>query len=395
MRLAERLQRLGTENAFEVLAEVNKLIAQGRHIVSFAIGEPDFDTPENIKEAAVAALRNNQTHYGPSAGLPALRQTIAAEVSRTRRIPVSPDEVVVVPGGKPIIFHGLLAVVDPGDEVLYPNPGFPIYESVIRFLGATPVPIPLREDRGFSLDPAEVARLITPRTKLIILNSPHNPTGGVIPLQDLEAVADLARKHDLWVLSDEIYSRILFEGQFHSIASLPGMKDRTIILDGFSKTYAMTGWRLGFGVMPAELAVWVARLETNCESCTCTFTQLAGVEALTGDQSAPAAMVEEFRARRNLIVDGLNSIRGIRCLLPRGAFYVFPNVTEACRNLGLPDAKALQQKLLYEGNVAVLPRSAFGQRNVDEGEEYLRLSYATSRENILEGLARIKRVIEG
>ncbi|MDI6870627.1 MAG: pyridoxal phosphate-dependent aminotransferase [Bacillota bacterium] len=394
MRLAERLQRLGTENAFEVLAEVNKLMAQGRHIVSFAIGEPDFNTPENIKEAAVAALRRNETHYGPSAGLPVLRQAIAAEVSRTRGIPVSPDEVVVVPGGKPVIFHGLLALADPGDEVLYPNPGFPIYESVIRFVGATPVPIPLREEREFSLDPDEVARLITPRTKLIILNSPHNPTGGVIPPGDLAAVAELARAHDLWVLSDEIYSRILFEGEFHSIASLPGMKERTVILDGFSKTYAMTGWRLGYGVMPAELATWVARLETNCESCTCTFTQLAGVEALTGEQSGPAAMVEEFRARRDLIVDGLNSIRGVKCLKPHGAFYVFPNVTEACRNLGLPNAKALQEKLLYEGNVAVLPRSAFGQRNRDESEEYVRLSYATSRENIIEGLKRIKAILE-
>ncbi|HHW14474.1 MAG TPA: pyridoxal phosphate-dependent aminotransferase [Firmicutes bacterium] len=395
MRLAERLQNLGTENAFEVLAEVNKLVAQGRHIVSFAIGEPDFNTPENIKEAAIAALHRNETHYGPSAGLPALRQAIAAEMSRTRGIPVSPDEVVVVPGGKPIIFHGLLALVDPGDEVLYPNPGFPIYESVIRFLGGKAVPIPLREEREFSLDPAEVERLITPRTKLIILNSPHNPTGGIIPPEDLAAVAELAKAHDLWVLSDEVYSRILFEGEFHSIASLPGMKERTIILDGFSKTYAMTGWRLGYGVMPAELAVWVARLETNCESCTCTFTQLAGVEALTGDQSASEAMVAEFRARRDLIVDGLNAIRGVKCLKPHGAFYVYPNVTEACRNLGLPNAKALQEKLLYEGNVAVLPRSAFGRRNDGEREEYLRLSYATSRENIVEGLARIKAVLEG
>ncbi|MGE5553605.1 MAG: pyridoxal phosphate-dependent aminotransferase [Betaproteobacteria bacterium] len=394
MRLAERLQRLGTENAFEVLAEVNKLIAQGRQIISFAIGEPDFNTPENIKEAAIAALHRNETHYGPSAGLPVLRQAIAAEVSRTRGIPVSPDEVVVVPGGKPIIFHGLLALVDPGDEVLYPNPGFPIYESVIRFIGATPVPIPLREEREFSLDPDEVARLITPRTKLIILNSPHNPTGGVIPPKDLLAVAELAKEHGLWVLSDEIYSRILFDGEFHSIASLPGMKERTIILDGFSKTYAMTGWRLGYGVMPAELATWVARLETNCESCTCTFTQLAGVEALTGDQSAVQAMVEEFRARRDLIVAGLNDIEGVRCLKPHGAFYVFPNVTQACQNLGLPNAKALQEKLLYEGNVAVLPRSAFGQRNRDEAEEYVRLSYATSRENIVEGLKRIKAVLE-
>jgi aspartate/methionine/tyrosine aminotransferase len=393
MRLAERLERLGTENAFEVLAEVNKLLAQGRQIVSFAIGEPDFNTPENIKEAAVAALRRNETHYGPSAGLPELRQAIATEVSRTRDLPVSPDEVVVMPGGKPVIFHGLLALVDPGDEVLYPNPGFPIYESVIRFVGATPVPIPLREEREFSLDPAEVARLITPRTKLVILNSPHNPTGGVLPREDLEAVAELAREHDLWVLSDEIYNRILFEGKFASLASFSGMKERTVILDGFSKTYAMTGWRLGYGVMPAELARWVARLETNCESCTCTFSQLAGVEALTGDQSAAEAMVAEFKARRDLIVDGLNSIRGVKCLRPHGAFYVFPNVTEACRNLGLPDSKALQQKLLYEGNVAVLPRTAFGMRNRDESQEYLRLSYATSRENIVEGLKRIKAVL--
>lgn len=394
MKLADRLNHLGIENAFEVLAEVTSLKAQGRDIISFAIGEPDFDTPENIKEACIRAIRDNHTHYGPSAGLPALRETIAAYIAGTRGIDVSPEEVVVTPGGKPIIYYIIHALINPGDEVLYPNPGFPIYESVIQFVGGKPVPVPLLEEKDFSLDTIHLQSLITPKTKLIILNSPQNPTGGMLTDADLAAIADLAVKHDLWVLSDEIYSRVLYDGQFRSISALLGMKERTIILDGFSKTYAMTGWRLGYGVMPKELATWIARLVTNNESCTNTFIQYAAIEALTGPQQATLEMVNEFKARRDLIVSGLNDIRGISCKLPGGAFYVFPNVTQACRNLGFADAKALQRYLLYEGNVAVLPRTSFGVKNIGETEEYIRLSYATSRENIAEGLRRIKKALE-
>lgn len=395
MNIAERLSRLGTENAFEVLAEVNKLKADGRDIISFAIGEPDFDTPQNIKTACIQAIEQNYTHYGPSAGILPLREAIADYVSKTRGIPVSPNEVVVTPGGKPIIYYTIHALVNPGDEVIYPNPGFPIYESVIKFVGGIPVPAPLLEEKDFSFDTKHLQTLITPKTKLIILNSPQNPTGGMLSDDDLKAIAELAVKHDLWVLSDEIYSRILYSGKFTSISSLPDMKERTIILDGFSKTYAMTGWRLGYGVMNTQLAAQITRLETNCESCTNTFIQYGGIEALTGPQDFVDAMVAEFRTRRDLIVAGLNSIKGFSCKNPNGAFYVFPNVTEACKNLSFKNSKELQQHILYNGDVAVLPRTAFGARNQGETEEYLRLSYATSRENIINGLAKIKKVIEG
>ncbi|MGI6611225.1 MAG: pyridoxal phosphate-dependent aminotransferase [Limnochordia bacterium] len=392
---ADSMGLLGTETAFEVLAEVQKLEAQGREIVSFAIGEPDFDTPENIKEMGIEAIRNNQTHYSPSAGLMPLREAIANHVGQTRRTRVDPEEVVVTPGGKPIMFHSILATVNPGDEVIYPNPGYPIYESVIRFIGAKPVPLSLDEERGFSFDADELRAKVGPKTAMIILNSPHNPTGGIFRQSDLEAVAEMALRYDCWVLSDEIYSRIVFDGEVYSISSLPDMKHRTIILDGFSKTYSMTGWRLGYGVMPKSLAVDVTRLVTNVESCTATFVQLAGIEALTGPQDAVHRMVAEFKARRNLIVDGLNSIEGISCRLPGGAFYVYPNVTGACHKLGLRTSNEFQQKLLHEGNVAVLPRSSFGMRNVGETQEYVRLSYATSREHIEEGLRRIRSVVEG
>ncbi len=392
---SDRMAFLGTENAFEVLAEVKQLEATGREIISFAIGEPDFDTPQNIKEAGQRAIGENYTHYNPSAGVMELRETIANYVSKTRRIKVDPEEVVVTPGGKPVIFHGLLATLNPGDEVIYPNPGYPIYESVIHFLGAKPVPLALREEKNFSFDVSELQSKVGPRTKMIIINSPQNPTGGILSTSDLEAVAELALRYDCWVFTDEIYSRIMFDDEFYSITAIPGMKERTIILDGFSKTYAMTGWRIGYGVMPKSLAVDVARLETNSESCTATFTQIAAIEALTGPQDATIAMIQEFKQRRDMIVAGLNEIDGISCLMPKGAFYVFPNVTEACRKLGLADAKQLQHKLLYDGNVAVLPRSSFGIRNEGETDEYLRLSYATSRADIAEGLRRIKAVIEG
>ncbi|MGI6034206.1 MAG: pyridoxal phosphate-dependent aminotransferase [Limnochordia bacterium] len=395
MRLAERMGRLGTETAFEVLARVKKLEAEGREIVSFAIGEPDFDTPAHIKQAGIRAIENNETHYGPSAGIMPLREAVAEYIGKTRGLSVDPEEVVITPGAKPIIFFTIMALVDPGDEVLYPNPGFPIYESVINFAGGKAVPLPLLEEKDFSFDIDYLRSKVSDKTKLLIVNSPQNPTGGVLSKGDLEAIAELALKHDFMVLSDEVYSRILFDGDFYSISQIPGMKERTIILDGFSKTYAMTGWRLGYGVMRKDLAENIARLETNSESCTATFTQWAGVEALKGPQEPSEAMTAEFKKRRDIIVKGLNDIEGVSCRLPGGAFYVFPNVTKACRKLGLKDSNALADKLLYEGDVAVLGRTCFGRRNDEETEEYIRLSYATSTENILEGLARIKKVIEG
>jgi aspartate aminotransferase len=395
LRLAERMKRLGTETAFEVLAEVNQLKAQGREIISFAIGEPDFDTPEHIKQAGIDALHANETHYGPSAGIMPLREAIADYIGETRGLNVDPEEIVVTPGAKPIIFDTILALVDPGDEVLYPNPGFPIYESVINFVGGKAIPVPLLEERDFRMDLDYLRSKVNDRTKLLIINSPQNPTGGVLTKTDLEAIAELALQYNFMVLSDEIYSRLVFDGEFHSITAIPGMKERTIILDGFSKTYAMTGWRLGYGVMPKELAVNVARLETNSVSCTATFTQFAGIAALQGPQGPSEAMASEFKKRRDIIVDGLNAIDGVSCRVPGGAFYVFPNVTGACRKLGLANSNELAKKLLYEGNVAVLGRTCFGTRNEGEKEEYVRLSYATSPENIREGLARIKKVIEG
>jgi len=393
MKLAARLDNLGTENAFDVLNEVNRLKATGRDIISFAIGEPDFDTADNIKQAGITAIKNNFTHYSPSAGILPLKEAVASHVSTTRQLQVKPEQIVITPGGKPIIYYVLHALVDPGDEVIYPNPGFPIYESVIRFTGGIPVAAPILEEKNFSLDTNELEKLITPKTKLIILNSPHNPTGGMLTAQDIENIATLARQHDLWVLSDEIYSQIAYEGTFVSIASQPGMQERTIILDGFSKSYAMTGWRLGYGVMTEELAGHIARLITNCESCTNTFVQYGGLAALTGPQDFVSNMVSEFKARRDLIAAGLNSIPGFSCQTPTGAFYVFPNVTEACARLGLPDSKALQQHLLYNADVAVLPRSAFGARNIGENQEYLRFSYATSCETIATGLARIEKAM--
>lgn len=391
---ASRMNEVGTETAFEVLAEVKRLEAAGRRVFNFAIGEPDFDTPEHIKQAGIAAIRDNYTHYSPSAGIALLREAIAREAGRFRGLRVLPDEVVVTPGAKPIIYYTLLSCVDPGDEVIYPNPGFPIYESAIRLAGAVPVPIYLQEERGFAFDPDELARRITSRTRLIILNSPHNPTGGVLSRDVLAEVARLASEHDLWVLSDEIYSRILFDREFVSIASLPDMRARTIILDGFSKTYAMTGWRLGYGIMPAPIAESVARLVTNVESCTATFTQMAGVAALEGPQEPVQAMVAEFRARRDLVVELLNQIPGVRVGIPAGAFYVFPNVTEACARVGAADAREFASRLLQEAGVALLARTAFGTPAPGDDQQYVRLSYAASREQLREGIARMRQWVE-
>src|SRR5580692_6805206 len=380
LRLASRMSRLGTETAFEVLNKARALERQGKDIVHLEIGEPDFDTPHNVVEAGVNALRKGWTHYGPAAGLPELRQVIAEYVSKTRSVPVSSDEVVVVPGGKPIIFFTILSLIDEGDEVIYPNPGFPIYESMIQYVGGKAVPIQLREDHDFSLDVNELAKLITDRTKLIILNSPQNPTGGVMQRKDVEQVARIIGDRNILVLSDEIYSRLLFEGEHFSIMSVPGMQERTILLDGFSKTYAMTGWRMGYGVMRADLAAHITRLATNSTSCTASFTQIAGIEALRGDQSSVDHMCGEFKRRRDLFVAGLNKIKGFSCRMPKGAFYVFPNVTKTGWK-----SKPLADALLEQAGVAALSGTAFG----DFGEGYLRFSVANSLENLQQALDRL------
>jgi aspartate aminotransferase len=380
LRLAKRMARLGTETAFEVLVKAKALEAQGRDIIHLEIGEPDFDTPENIVETGCDALRRGFTHYGPSAGITELREVIAQHVSETRRVNVIPDEVVVVPGGKPIIFFSILALAEDGDEIIYPNPGFPIYESMINYVGAKAVPIRLREELEFRLDVDELASLINDRTKLLILNSPQNPTGGVLTKDDIAAIARAIGDRNIMVLSDEIYSRLIFEGEEHSIMSIDGMKERTILLDGFSKTYAMTGWRMGYGVMRIDLATHISRLMTNSNSCTASFTQIAGIEALRGPQDVVDAMRNEFRKRRDVMVAGLNKIKGFSCRLPHGAFYVFPNV----KATGWP-SKKLADALLEDAGVAALSGTAFG----DFGEGYLRFSVANSIENIEKALDRI------
>jgi len=381
LQLARRMSRLGTETAFEVLNKARALERQGKNIIHLEIGEPDFDTPPNVIEAGAKAMHSGWTHYGPSAGLPELRQTIAEYVSRTRGVKVTSDEVVVVPGGKPIIFFTILSLIDEGDEVIYPNPGFPIYESMINYVGGRAIPIQLREERDFSLDVDELSSLITNRTKLIIINSPQNPTGGVLERRDIERIANAIGDRNIMVLSDEIYSRLLFdEAQHFSIMSLPGMQDRTILLDGFSKTYAMTGWRMGYGVMRADLAAQLTRLMTNSNSCTASFTQVAGVEAICGDQSSVDHMRDEFQRRRDVFVAGLNKIKGFSCRMPKGAFYVFPNITRTGWR-----SKALADVLLEQAGIAALSGTAFG----DFGEGYLRFSIANSLENLNEALNRL------
>ena len=384
LRLAKRMSRLGTETAFEVLNRARELERQGKDIIHLEIGEPDFDTPENIIQSAVSALNAGWTHYGPSAGLPDLRKTIADEVSHSRGVRVQPEEVVVVPGGKPIIFFSILALIDEGDEVIYPNPGFPIYESMINYVGGRAVPIQLREERDFRLDVNELEKLITDRTRLIILNSPHNPTGGVLNKRDVEQIAQVVADRNIFILSDEIYSRLIFEGSHHSIMAEAGFKERTILLDGFSKAYAMTGWRMGYGVMRPDLATQVARLMTNSNSCTASFSQVAGIEALRGDQSSVDHMREEFQRRRDMFVAGLNRIKGFNCRMPKGAFYVFPNITGTGWK-----SKALADALLEEAGVACLSGTSFGAF----GEGYLRFSIANSMENLSNALERVGRWI--
>jgi aspartate/methionine/tyrosine aminotransferase len=383
MKLAERMSRLGSESAFEVLARARALERQGKNIIHLEIGEPDFPTPPHVVEAGKRALDDGWTKYGPTPGFPEFREVIASYVSRTRGISVTADNVCVVPGGKPIMYLTMTALVEPGDEVIYPDPGFPIYASVIRFLGGTPVPIPLVESRGFSFDLDVLRSKLSPRTKLVILNSPCNPTGGVIPKDDIHAIAAMLRDRDLMILSDEIYSRIWYEEEPVSISGCDGMLEKTIILDGFSKTYAMTGWRLGYGVMPKWLADAVNLLTVNSNSCTASFTQRAGMAALQGPQDAVTAMVAEFRKRRDAMVAGLNEIPGFRCALPAGAFYAFPNVT----GTGL-SSKALADLLLNEAGVACLSGTAFGEY----GDGYLRFSAANSLANIVDAVGRIKMV---
>ena len=386
IHIANRMSRLGNETAFVVLAKARALEAQGKNIVHLEIGEPDFDTPLNIRLAAKKALDDGFTHYGPSAGLPQARAAIANYTSKTRGIEVLPDHVVFTPGGKPIMFFVIMACVDEGDEVIYPNPGFPIYESLIEFVGGKAVPLQLKEEKGFSFDIEDLKKLITKKTRMLILNSPQNPTGGVLTESDIRQIADLAIKHDIIVLSDEIYARIVYDGYKHfSIASLPGMQERTVILDGFSKTYAMTGWRMGWGVMPEHVAQCVIQLQTNATSCTASFSQIAGIEALTGPQDEVERMVAEFKKRRDIIVDGLNAIPGITCHRPLGAFYVFPNITGTGRS-----SRELADIMLNEAGVACLSGTAFGKF----GEGYLRFSYANSIPNINKALERIEKTLK-
>ena len=384
MKFANRMSRLGTETAFEVMAKAKALEAQGKHIVYLQIGEPDFPTPKHIIDAGVAALQAGETHYSPAAGIMPLRQAIVEEVAARRGVRPEVDEVVVTPGAKPIMYFLIMACVEIGDEVIYPNPGFPIYESVINFVGAKPIPLPLREEKDFRFDPDEFRSLVTDRTKLIIMNTPANPTGGILTREDIAVVADVARERGILVLSDEVYKNIIYEGTHHSLYSLPDMKEQTILLDGFSKTYAMTGWRLGWGCMPKEIARRVEQLMINCNSCTATFSQYAGIQALQGPTEEVDAMVEKFRKRRDFIVNGLNKIEGISCILPKGAFYVFPNI----KQIGM-GSQELESYLLHEAGVSILSGTAFGKY----GDGYLRFSYANSVENISIGLDRIAQAL--
>lgn len=385
MQLAERISRLGTESAFEVLVRARALEKAGRNVVHLEIGEPDFPTPDHIVEAGRQALADGWTKYGPAAGLPELREAVAHHISASRGIPVEPENVCVVPGGKPIMFFSMMALLEPGDEVIFPDPGFPIYESMIRFLGARPVSIPLIEERGFSFDLDRLRTSLSDKTKMIVLISPGNPTGGVIPREDIEDMASLIRNRDLMVLSDEIYSRIWYETPPFSIASCEGMQEKTIILDGFSKTYSMTGWRLGYGVMPVWLVDAVARLMVNSNSCTAAFTQRAGLAALTGPQDSVTTMVAQLKRRRDTIVDGLNGISGFRCSSPAGAFYAFANI----RDTGI-SCQVLADRLLNEAGVACLSGTGFGQY----GDGYVRFSYANSLEKIEEAIARVRQFSE-
>jgi aspartate/methionine/tyrosine aminotransferase len=382
--LAASLDRLGTETAFETLARARALEAQGRRVIHLEIGEPDFPTAPHVVEAAAKALRDGHTHYCPAPGLPELREACAEHLSRHRRLPIEPGRVLVAPGAKPFLFFGVLATCNPGDEVIYPNPGFPIYESVIRWAGATPVPLPIVEARGFAFSAEELASLLSPRTKLVILNSPANPTGGVVDRELNTEIARLLAAHDCWILSDEVYSELLYDADHDTIAAHEGLLDRTILVDGFSKTFAMTGWRLGYAALPPPLVEPVTRLLINSVSCTAPAVQLAGVAALTGPRDGVEAMLAEFTRRRDVVVPGLNALPGVSCVAPRGAFYAFPNVART--GLG---ARELAETLLVDAGVAVLSGTAFGEY----GEGYLRLSYAASLDHIEEALLALSRTL--
>ncbi|MGH9354796.1 MAG: pyridoxal phosphate-dependent aminotransferase [Terriglobia bacterium] len=380
LRLAQRMSRLGTEGAFEVLGRAKQLESEGRDIIHLEIGEPDFPSPPHVVEAAIRALRDGWTHYGPPAGLPSLREAVAKDAGHRRGIHIDPSQVIITPGAKPVFFFSMMALVEQGDEVLYPDPGFPIYESMIRFLGATPVPYALREENGFNVAAADVLDKLTGRTRMVILNSPQNPTGGIMSRAELSALATGLGARDLHIFSDEIYNRLVYDGDHTSIVQFPAVRERTVVLDGFSKSYAMTGWRLGYGIMCAELAEQMTKLMINSNSCTASFTQVAAIQALEGDQSCVDRMKDEFYRRRGVIVDGLNRIPGFRCSQPCGAFYAFPNVSRTGKS-----ARDLADRLLSEAGVACLPGTAFG----DAGEGFLRISFANSIENIQRALDRI------
>jgi len=384
MRLADRMSRLGTETAFDCLCRAKALECK-MDVVHLEIGEPDFDTPKHIREAAKAAIDAGYTHYGPSAGLMEVREAIADYAGRLRGVRFTPEQVVITPGGKPVMSFAIMALVEPGDEVIYPNPGFPIYESMINYMGGNAVPIRLHEESGFRLDAGELAALVNPRTKMIIINSPQNPTGGVLTKEDLALIKDTALKHNVWVLADEIYAEVLYDGKFESISQFPELDQRLIILDGFSKTFAMTGWRLGYGIMPPKMAELLARLQTNTNSCTATFTQRAALAALSGPRDEVNAMLAEFKKRRDFIVAGLNKLPGFRCASPRGAFYAFPNV----EGTGI-DCDVLAHRLLEEKGVACLAGTCFGKY----GDGFLRFSYANSIENIGKALGKIEELLK-
>ena len=395
VEISARTLNLGTENAFVVLKEVNELLAKGKDVVNFCIGQPDFDTPDYIKRAAIKALENGKTGYTASAGIPELREAVAAYLSETRSIEVKSDSVVVANGAKPFIGYSILSTTDhgKGDEVLYPNPGFPIYESLIKEYGAVPVPLPLLERKGYAFDIDYMSSKVNEKTRLLILNSPHNPTGGVLSREALEEISEVVKGYDnLWVFSDEPYSRMAEEGEFASIASIPGMQERTILVDGVSKTYAMTGWRVGYA-SNMTLAPHLSRWITNTDSCAGHPNQYAAAAALSGPQEESVEMMRSYNKRRDIIVNGLNGVPGVNCLMPGGAFYAWPNVTEACKLVGAPDSEVFRKRLLAEAGVAVLSDIHFGHKNPGEGE-HIRFSFATSEENIREGLKRITRFIE-
>lgn len=393
MQLASRVRNLGTEQAFNVLEEVNDLREMGKDIISLAIGEPDFNTPDVVKEAGIRAIENNKTEYSPSPGIPELREEVSGHLSRSRGAEYGPEEAVIAPGAKPLIFYGIMALMERGDKVIYPSPGFPVYSSIIEMMGGEAIPLPLRAENGFNFSPEELRNIIDEETEGIIVNSPHNPTGSVIERERMAQIAGLIREKDLWVISDEVYSEITYEGKAASIVDFPGMKKRTLLIDGFSKTFAMTGWRIGYAGGPDMLIDRIGKLITNSVSCTATFTQHAAVEALRSGGEFRKNMVAELEERRDLVYRGLNEIDGIRSHKPGGAFYAYADVTEACESLGLENAAEFQEYLLHEAGVAVLYRECFGSRFPGENREYIRISYASSQENISRALERIEQAV--